>query len=148
MKRENYDWGTHSDQINTDINEKSDTDNPPERHNQTNNSVEFSMSQIFGTKDPGNTDMNQQFQDVFCESLNIMTFPEPILMQFKKAKWITPSIIINTFGGSLTALAQQLCFHNSSIFIDDFPDVTKSLIRFSRHELGTSFQTASYKTRT
>ena len=48
----------------------------------------------------------------------------------------------------MTALAQQLCFHNPSIFIDDFSDISKSLIRFSRHELGTSFHTALYSTRT
>ena len=65
--------------------------------------------------------MNNQVHKTFFSLLNINTIPEPILQQFKRAKWITPSIIINTFGGTITALAQQLCFHKSSIFIHEFP---------------------------
>ena len=105
-----------------------ETDNKSNYHNQ-DISIESSISQIFGTKEPGQTEISEKVQEFLCLLLNIKTIPEPILKQFKRAKWIKPSAIINIFGGSLTALAQQLCYDKPSIFIHEFPKFSMNLIR-------------------
>ena len=146
-KSEDNDNPPEDEQYNWNNQNAPTTNNPSEHQHQNNNSIESSMSQIFGTKTPGTIDMIQQYQDVFCQILKIYPLPDPILLQFKKAKWINPSIIVNTFGGNITALAQKLCFHNSSIFINGFPDITKSLIRFSRHEPGIPIQGSPFSSK-
>ena len=115
------------------------TNNKSKYHNQ-DISVESSISQIFGTKDSGETEISGEVQDTLCLLLNIHTILEPILKQFKRARWINPSAIINIFGGSLTALTQYIFYHKPSIFIHEFPEFTMNFIRLSRYEIEISHQ--------
>ena len=110
------------------------------RHQNQNISIESSMSQIFETKEPGQTEISGEVQETFCLPLNINTIPEPVFKQFKGARWIKSLSIINIFGGSLTALAQQLCYHKPSTFIDEFPKFTMHLIKLSHYEIKISYQ--------
>ena len=112
-EKETYDWEKGKDEIaanNASLNnakidiekeinveENNDATNKSSGRQNQNISVESSMSHIFGTKEPGQTEINQEVQETLCLLLNINTIPEPILQQFKRAKWIKPSTIINIF---------------------------------------------------
>ena len=51
-------------------------------------SVESSISQIFGNKEPGQIEMKGEAQETLCLLLNINPIPGSILKQFKRARWI------------------------------------------------------------
>ena len=150
-EKDTYDWGKGKEEtfannasihnttldIEKELNaqeENNKIDNKSKYHGQ-DISVESSISQIFETKEPGQTEIIEKVQETLCLLLNINAIPEQILKQFKRARWIKPSAIMNIFGGSLTALAQQLCYQKPSIFIHEFPEFTMNLIRLSRYKI-------------
>ena len=118
---------------------KNSLDGLKEKFNKLDEFRILELEEVFGQRTEYNTPMLPNFIATLETVCNLGPFPTSILQALVKQGIHSPHILVNTFGGGISNLAKQLVYMKLSLFIEEYPTITRRLFAISRTLLGFSF---------
>ena len=104
-----------------------------------NESAILELEEVHGKRIEQKVPMLPTFIETLETVCDLGSFPSAILQELVKSGIHSPHLLINTFGGGLFILAKHMVYMKVSLFIEQYPSITRRLFAVSRTILGYPF---------